>query len=152
MNDYLVPRSIAEALGLVRIRKSTAQGLFLLSESDLLAYGLQKALDEGAIVLSSAGVRVEPETAADEGGGDTPPDNGTVDEGGDTPPEDNGSGNDAGEEGAQTAGDPADGGSSGEQEDSPSEEEETPSEEEETPAEEETNESVGPENNEEESV
>lgn len=73
MNDYLVPREIAEALGLVKIRKSTPQGLFLLSESDLLAYGLQKAVNEGAIVLSNAGVRVEPETETDEGSGETPP-------------------------------------------------------------------------------
>ena len=70
MNDYLVPREIAEALGLVKIRKSTQQGLFLLSESDLLAYGLQKAVDEGAIVLYSAGVRVEPETEIDGGSGE----------------------------------------------------------------------------------
>lgn len=145
MNDYLVPREIAEALGLVKIRKSTPQGLFLLSESDLLAYGLQKAVDEGAIVLSSNGVRVEPETDIDGGGGETPPDSGTVDEGGDTPPEEIGTESDAGEEGTQTAGDPTERDTSGDQE-------ETPAAEEEDPAEEEGNDSDEPENSEEESV
>ena len=152
MNDYLVPREIAEALGLVKIRKSTPQGLFLLSESDLLAYGLQKAIDEGAIVLSNAGVRVEPETESDEGSVETPPDNGMVNEGGDTPPEENGNGGDSGEEGTQTAGDSEDGDTSGDQEEVPAAEEESPAEEEETPAEEEGNDSDEPENNEEESV
>lgn len=144
MNDYLVPREIAEALGLVKIRKSTPQGLFLLSESDLLAYGLQKAVDEGAIVLSNAGVRVESETETDGGSGGTLPDNGSVDGGGDTPPEDVGTGTGAGEEGTQTAGDPAGG-------DTPGDHEETPAAEEETPAEE-GNDNNEPENNEEESV
>ena len=138
MNDYLVPREIAEALGLVKIRKSTPQGLFLLSESDLLAYGLQKAVDEGAIVLSSAGVRVEPETEIDGGSGETLPDSGSVEEGGDTPPEEIGTGDDPGEEETQTAGDPTDSDTSGDQE--------------ETPAAEEGNDSDEPENNEEESV
>lgn len=73
MNDYLVPREIAEALGLVRIRKSTAQGLFLLSEGDLLAYGLQKAIEEGAIVLSGGGVKVEPDNGEASPGEETPP-------------------------------------------------------------------------------
>ena len=71
MNDYLVPREITEALGLVRLRKSTPGGLFLLSEGDLLAYGLQKAIDEGAIVLSGGGIRVEPDnSSAEPEGGD----------------------------------------------------------------------------------
>ncbi len=139
MNDYLVPREIAEALGLVKIRKSTQQGLFLLSESDLLAYGLQKAVDEGAIVLSSAGVRVEPETETDGGSGETPPDSGSVEEGGDTPPEEIGTGDDPGEEETQTAGDPTDSDTSGDREETPA-------------AEEEGNDSDEPENNEEESV
>ena len=153
MNDYLVPREIAEALGLVKIRKSTQQGLFLLSESDLLAYGLQKAVDEGAIVLYSAGVRVEPETEIDGGSGETPftlrsgylhsgetpPDSGSVEEGGDTPPEEIGTGDDPREEETQTAGDPTDSDTSGDQEETPA-------------AEEEGNDSDEPENNEEESV
>ena len=73
MNDYLVPREITEALGLVRLRKSTSGGLFLLSEGDLLAYGLQKAIDEGAIVLSGGGIRVEPENSSAEPEGGEPP-------------------------------------------------------------------------------
>ena len=54
----------------MRLRKSTPGGLFLLSEGDLLAYGLQKAIDEGAIVLSGGGIRVEPDnrSAEPEGG------------------------------------------------------------------------------------
>lgn len=73
MNDYLVPREITEALGLVRLRKSTPGGLFLLSEGDLLAYGLQKAIDEGAIVLSGGGIRVEPDNRPAEPEGGEPP-------------------------------------------------------------------------------
>lgn len=73
MNDYLVPREIAETLGLVRLRKSTSQGLFLLSESDLLGYGLQKAIDEGALVLSNGGIRVEPDNSLAEPVGGEPP-------------------------------------------------------------------------------
>ena len=73
MNDYLVPREIAEALGLVRIRKSTAQGLFLLSEGDLLGYGLQKAIEEGAIVISGGGVKVEPDNGEASPGEEAPP-------------------------------------------------------------------------------
>lgn len=73
MNDYLVPREIAEALGLTRIRKSTAQGLFLLSESDLLGYGLQKAIEEGAIVISGGAVRVEPDNSEAGPEEETPP-------------------------------------------------------------------------------
>lgn len=72
MNDYLVPREITEALGLVRLRKSTPGGLFLLSEGDLLAYGLQKAIDEGAIVLSGGGIRVEPDNSSAEPEGGEP--------------------------------------------------------------------------------
>lgn len=72
MNDYLVPREITEALGLVRLRKSTPGGLFLLSEGDLLAYGLQKAIDEGAIVLSGGGIRVEPDNSSSEPEGGEP--------------------------------------------------------------------------------
>ena len=73
MNDYLVPRAIAEALGLVRLRKSTPQGLFLLSESDLVGYGLQKAIDEGAIVLSTGGIRVQPDSGSDDSSGGSSP-------------------------------------------------------------------------------
>lgn len=76
MNDYLVPREITEALGLVRLRKSTPGGLFLLSEGDLLAYGLQKAIDEGAIVLSNGGIKLDSNNSSVESvGGELPAEN-----------------------------------------------------------------------------
>lgn len=90
MNDYLVPREITEALGLVRLRKSTPGGLFLLSEGDLLAYGLQKAIDEGAIVLSGGGIRVEPDNrSAEPEGGEPPADNQQSDQEPEPEPEQN---------------------------------------------------------------
>lgn len=52
MNYYLVPQSIAESLQLTRIRKSSAGGMFLLSEYDLQPYGIDRAIDEGAMELS----------------------------------------------------------------------------------------------------
>lgn len=53
MNYYLVPTEIAEALGLTQLRKSTPGGMFLLSESDLVPYGVERAINEGAIELSN---------------------------------------------------------------------------------------------------
>lgn len=53
MNYYLTPQEIAEALGLTEIRKSTPGGLFLLSESDLVSYGIERAKEAGAIELSN---------------------------------------------------------------------------------------------------
>ena len=53
MNYYLTPREIAEALGLTELRKSTPGGLFLLSESDLVSYGIERAKVAGAIELSN---------------------------------------------------------------------------------------------------
>lgn len=73
MNDYLVPREIAETLGLVRLRKSTSQGLFLLSESDLLGYGIQRAIDEGALVLSNGGIKLDSNNSSAEPEGGEPP-------------------------------------------------------------------------------
>ena len=73
MNDYLVPREIAETLGLVRLRKSTSQGLFLLSESDLLGYGIQRAIDEGALVLSNGGIKLDSNNSSVESVGGEPP-------------------------------------------------------------------------------
>ncbi len=70
MNYYLTPQAIAEALNLTAIRKSTSDGLFLLSESDLVSYGIERAKKEGAIELSNN--RTKPtqeqpaETAAEE--------------------------------------------------------------------------------------
>jgi hypothetical protein len=73
MNDYLVPREIAETLGLVRLRKSTSQGLFLLSESDLLGYGIQRSIDEGALVLSNGGIKLDSNNSSVESVGGEPP-------------------------------------------------------------------------------
>ena len=53
MNYYLTPREIAEALGLTELRKSTPGGLFLLSESDLVSYGIERAKVAGARELSN---------------------------------------------------------------------------------------------------
>lgn len=52
MNYYLVPQTIAESLQLTRIRKSSAGGMFLLSEYDLQPYGIERAVEEGAMELS----------------------------------------------------------------------------------------------------
>jgi hypothetical protein len=52
MNYYLTPKRIAEKLNLTSIRKSTAEGMYLLSEFDLQPYGIEKAISEGAIELS----------------------------------------------------------------------------------------------------
>ena len=53
MNYYLTPTEIAEALGLTQLRKSTPAGMYLLSESDLVPYGIERAKEEGAIELSN---------------------------------------------------------------------------------------------------
>ena len=55
MKAYLVPETIAEALGLTSIRMKTPDGKYLLSEQDLVAYGIPKAINEGAIELSNSG-------------------------------------------------------------------------------------------------
>ena len=52
MNYYLVPESIAESLQLKELRKSTGDGLYLLSEYDLQPYGIERAENEGAVELS----------------------------------------------------------------------------------------------------
>lgn len=53
MNYYLTPREIAEALSLTDLRKSTPTGMYLLSESDLVPYGVERAKQAGAIELSN---------------------------------------------------------------------------------------------------
>lgn len=53
MNYYLTPTVIAEALGLTELRKSTPDGMYLLSESDLVPYGVERAKQAGAIELSN---------------------------------------------------------------------------------------------------
>jgi len=52
MNYYIVPGEIAESLDLTTIRKKSPGGMFLLSESDLLPYGIERAMSDGAIILS----------------------------------------------------------------------------------------------------
>lgn len=60
MNYYLVPGEIAESLDLTAIRKKTPGGMFLLSESDLLPYGIDRALNEEAIILSDNKPKEQP--------------------------------------------------------------------------------------------
>lgn len=60
MNYYLVPGEIAESLDLTAIRKKTPGGMFLLSESDLLPYGIDRALNEGAVILSDNKPKEQP--------------------------------------------------------------------------------------------
>lgn len=81
MNYYLVPQSIAESLQLTRIRKSSAGGLFLLSEYDLQPYGIDRAISEGAMELSgnrSPLPTAEPEQVQQpsDDGGDSPEESG----------------------------------------------------------------------------
>ena len=122
MNYYLVPTEIAEALGLTQLRKSTPGGMFLLSESDLVPYGVERAINEGAIELSNnrrpapaqePAAQQSPEQQTHEG----PASEESPIEDEESPSED--------EE------------SPSEEEESPNEEEESPSEEEESPKEEE---------------
>lgn len=51
MNYYLVPKSIAESLQLTQIRKSSPGGFYLLSEYDIQPYGIERAINEGAVEL-----------------------------------------------------------------------------------------------------
>lgn len=53
MNYYLTPPKIAEALNLTQLRKHSPGGMYLLSESDLVPYGIERAINEGAIELSN---------------------------------------------------------------------------------------------------
>lgn len=76
MNYYLTPTKITEALGLTQLRKSTPDGMYLLSESDLVPYGIERAKEEGAIELSNnrksapAQEATKPEQAQGEGSGE----------------------------------------------------------------------------------
>lgn len=67
MKYYLVPKEIAEKLDLVELRKSTPGGYFLLSEYDLMPYGSDKAVEEGAITLDGNTPQMpEPDAAQEE--------------------------------------------------------------------------------------
>lgn len=71
MNYYIVPRKIAESLDLTALRKCTPSGLYLLSESDLLPYGVDRAISEGAQALTSpAATPAVPVPAEEEHGQD----------------------------------------------------------------------------------
>lgn len=50
---YLVPEIIVSGLGLKDFRAGDGSGNYILSQSDLDAYGIDKALDEGAKILSN---------------------------------------------------------------------------------------------------
>lgn len=52
-NYYLVPESIVFGLGLKDFRAGDGKGNYILSQSDLDPYGIDKALDEGAKELTS---------------------------------------------------------------------------------------------------
>ena len=65
MDYYLVPGEVAGKLNLTEIRKRTPDGMFLLSESDLLPYGAERAKEEGAVMLSNE--RRQDTIPADEG-------------------------------------------------------------------------------------
>jgi hypothetical protein len=47
--------------------------LFLLSESDLLGYGIQRSIDEGALVLSNGGIKLDSNNSSVESVGGEPP-------------------------------------------------------------------------------
>lgn len=52
-NYYLVPEAIVFGLGLKDFRTGDGKGNYILSQSDLDPYGIEKALDEGAKTLSN---------------------------------------------------------------------------------------------------
>lgn len=95
MNYFLTPQHIAEALNLTGLRKSTPTGLFLLSESDLVAYGLERAKSEGAMELSDnrpASPAKEMQTGEEESGtGGGEPQAESQQEAGEQPEEETGS-------------------------------------------------------------
>jgi hypothetical protein len=45
---FLISAGLCDSLGLVQYRKRTADGSFVVSSYDLLAYGIEKAIEEGA--------------------------------------------------------------------------------------------------------
>lgn len=49
---YAVPAAVAEALRLTKIRRRDEAGRYLLSSVDLQGYGIERAVAEGAEVLT----------------------------------------------------------------------------------------------------
>lgn len=54
---YAVPEVVAASLGLTRLRRKDAAGMWLLSSADLTGYGAQRAVSEGAEVLTLSEAR-----------------------------------------------------------------------------------------------
>lgn len=54
---YAAPAAVAEALRLTEIRRRDKAGKYLLSSVDLRGYGIERAMGEGAEVLTRAEAR-----------------------------------------------------------------------------------------------
>ncbi len=50
---YAVPGAIALELNLTEYRQTDGKGNYLLSQRDLRCYGIEKALEEGAVELAA---------------------------------------------------------------------------------------------------
>lgn len=50
---YAVPGAIASELNLKDYRQTDGKGNYLLSQRDLRCYGIEKALEEGAVELTA---------------------------------------------------------------------------------------------------
>lgn len=50
---YAVPGAIASELNLTDYRQTNGKGKYLLSQRDLRCYGIEKALEEGAVELTA---------------------------------------------------------------------------------------------------
>lgn len=50
---YAVPGAIASELNLADYRQTDGKGKYLLSQRDLRCYGIEKALEEGAVELTA---------------------------------------------------------------------------------------------------
>lgn len=50
---YAVPVAIASELNLTDYRQTDGKGNYLLSQRDLRCYGIEKALEEGAVELTA---------------------------------------------------------------------------------------------------
>lgn len=50
---YAVPGAIASELNLTDYRQTDGKGKYLLSQRDLRCYGIEKALEEGAVELTA---------------------------------------------------------------------------------------------------
>jgi hypothetical protein len=50
---YAVPGAIASELNLTDYRQTDGKGNYLLSQRDLRCYGIEKALEEGAVELTA---------------------------------------------------------------------------------------------------